>query len=78
MKSMIDVLSIVASIAALVFALYQFYLFATRRVDTGVYDPHSNTYHLWLAIAAAVIALICGLAFFVRRVNKEEEIHITQ
>lgn len=78
MKIMIDVLSIVAGIAALVFAVYQFYLFATRRVEAGVYDPHSNTYHLWLAVAAAVIALICGLAFFVRRVNKEEEIHITQ
>lgn len=78
MKSMLDVLSIVAGIAALVFGVYQFYLFATRRVDSGVYDAHSNTYHLWLAIAAAVIALICGLAFFVRRVNKEEEIHITQ
>lgn len=78
MKSMIDVLSVVTGICAIVFGIYQFYLFATRRGDAGVYDPHSNTYHLWLAIAAAVIALLCGLAFFVRRVNKEEEIHITQ
>lgn len=78
MRSMIDVLSVVASLAALVFAVYQFYLFATTKAETGVYDPHSNTYHLWLAIAAAVIAVVCGLAFFLRRVNKEEEIHITQ
>jgi hypothetical protein len=25
-----------------------------------------------------VVAFICALIFFVRRVNKEEEIHITQ
>jgi hypothetical protein len=31
-----------------------------------------------MAIAATVVAFICALIFFVRRVNKEEEIHITQ
>jgi hypothetical protein len=37
-----------------------------------------NTTHLWYAIAAFVVTGVCALGFFVRHVNKEEEIHITQ
>ena len=33
---------------------------------------------LWYAIGLAVVACICALLYFVRHVNKEEEIHITQ
>ena len=46
------------------------------------YKPHpgadGDPKYLWMAIGATVVAFICALAFFVRRVNKEEDIHITQ
>lgn len=73
MKSIVDILSIVVGSAALIFALYQFYMF----VITPERDP-GHTTHLWMAIGAGIVACVCLLAFFLRRVNKEEEIHITQ
>lgn len=78
MKSLMDILSLVVGFAATMFAVYQFYLFAVFRNASGTYDVQGGTNHLWLAIAAAVVACVCLLAFFLRRVNKEEEIHITQ
>lgn len=78
MKSMIGTLSVLVGIVALAVALWQFYVFVIYRNPQGAYDVEGGTQHLWTAIGAAVIAFICGLIFFVRRVNKEEEIHITQ
>ena len=72
MKSLIDILTWVVGLAATVFAIYQYYKFATY---TDLQGGHT---HLWLAIGATVVAFISALIFFVRRVNKEEEIHITQ
>jgi ABC-type arginine/histidine transport system permease subunit len=72
MKSLIDILTWVVGLAATVYAIYQYYKFATF---PNLQGGHT---HLWLAIAATVVAFICALIFFVRRVNKEEEIHITQ
>ncbi len=74
MKSIVDILSIVVGSAALIFALYQFYMF----VVTPITDAN-HTSHLWMAIGSGIVACVCLLAFFLRRVNdKEEEIHITQ
>ncbi len=79
MGSMKDILAVVVGIAAGVFAIYEYYLFATfRNAQTGVADLQGGTSHLWLAIGATVLALVCGLIYFVGHVNKEEEIHITQ
>jgi uncharacterized membrane protein len=72
MKSLMDILMWVVGLAATVYAIYEYYRFAT------FHDPQGGHTHLWLAIAATVVAFICALIFFVRRVNKEEEIHITQ
>lgn len=72
MKSLIDILTWVVGLAATVFAVYQFYQFANFP------DAQGGHPHLWLAIGATVVAFVCALIFFVRRVNKEEEIHITQ
>ena len=72
MKSMTDILTWVVGLAATVLAIYEYYKFATY------HELQGGTHHLWYAIAATVIAFICALVFFVRRVNKEEEIHITQ
>ena len=78
MKSMLDILLWVVGLAAAVFAIYEYYLFATYKNATGTFDMQGGKSYLWMAIAATVIALICGIVYFVRHVNKEEEIHITQ
>ncbi|OLE52743.1 MAG: hypothetical protein AUG51_16310 [Acidobacteria bacterium 13_1_20CM_3_53_8] len=69
---MLDVVTWIVGIAATVFAVYEYYKFATFP------DRQGGTHLLWYAIAATVVAFACALIFFVRRVNKEEEIHITQ
>ena len=65
-------LTILVAIAAAIFAIYEFYVFG----NTG--GTQGGQSHLWMAIAGIVVALIFGIIFFVGRVNKEEEIHITQ
>lgn len=72
MKGLVDVLLGVVALAALVFAIYQFYLFAATT------DPQGNTPHLWKAIAGFVVLCVCALAVFIRRSGAEPEIHITQ
>ncbi len=72
MKSLIDVVLGIVAVAALGFAIYQFYLFA------AVSDPQGNTPHLWKAIAGFVVLCVCALALFLRHSGAEEEIRITQ
>jgi len=72
MKSLMDILLVVVGVAALVFAVWQFYLFAATN------DPQGNTPHLWKAIAGAVVLCVCALGLFLRHSGAEEEIHITQ
>ena len=72
MKSLVDVLLGVVGVAALAFAIYQFYLFASPPGPEGV------KVHLWYAIAGFVVLCVCALAIFMRHSGAEEEIHITQ
>jgi hypothetical protein len=72
MKSLVDVLLGIVGVAALGFAIYQFYHFA---LPAG---PEGNTPHLWKAIAGFVVLCVCALAIFIRHSGAEEEIHITQ
>ncbi|MDQ3652464.1 MAG: hypothetical protein M3458_19770 [Acidobacteriota bacterium] len=72
MKNLIDILLGLVGILALVFAVWQFYQFISSSGREG------NTSYLWTAIGAAVVACVCALGYFLRHVNKEEEIHITQ
>ncbi len=75
----IDILCWVVGLIMLAVGIRQFYLFATyRNPDTGQVDWQGGTNHLWLAIGAIAVTCICALAYFLRHVNKEEEIHITQ
>ena len=53
-------------------AVWQFYLFVSSPGAEG------NTTHLWYASGAAVVLCASALGIFLRNVNKEEEIHITQ
>ncbi|HEU4597495.1 MAG TPA: hypothetical protein VFS10_20365 [Pyrinomonadaceae bacterium] len=72
MKSMLDVLLGIVGLAALVFAIYEFYVFASAEGSEG---PRAN---LYMAIAGAVVLAVCALALFLRHSGAEEEIHITQ
>ena len=72
MQKLLDVLCIVGGLVALVVGLWQFILFIRSPGAEG------NSTHLWYAVAAFVVTGVCALGFFVRHVNKEEEIHITQ
>jgi hypothetical protein len=68
-----DILTWVIGLIATGLAIYFF--FWKYKAAPGVEgDPK----YLWMAIGATVVAFLCALVFFVRRVNKEEEIHITQ
>ncbi len=71
MKGLTGILTLVVGILAAIAAIYEFFQF------TGSPGREGHTNHLWMAIAAFVIFCVCLLLYFVRRVNKEEEIHIT-
>ena len=73
MKSMTDILTWVVGLIATGLAVY-FFFFKYKAAPGAEGDPK----YLWLAIGCTVVAFLCALVFFVRRVNKEEEIHITQ
>ena len=72
MKNLLDVVLVLVGLAALVFTVLQFYWFAAPP------GPEGPRQHLYLAIAGAVVLCVCALGLFLRHVNKEEEIHITQ
>ena len=83
MKAMTDVLSLAVAAISGVIALLYFYWFVTARTRVGnrlVYDMQgtASSSYLYIAIAAGIVAIVAGIFFFARRVNKEEEIHITR
>jgi uncharacterized membrane protein len=72
MKGLVDALLVIVALAALGFAIYEFYLFASPE---GAYGPTRN---LIMAIGGFVVMCVCALAVFLRHSGAEEEIHITQ
>ncbi len=79
MKNLVDVLCWLIGIIALGTGVYFFYLFATNRnLASGRPDPTAASTYLYYAIAATIVFVVCGVISFLRHVNKEEEIHITQ
>ena len=72
MNRMLDVVYWVVGILSSLGALYFFVQFLQSK------GPEGNKSYLWYALGLAVVACICALLYFVRHVNKEEEIHITQ
>ena len=69
---MLDVVYWVVGILCSLGALYYFVQFLQSK------GPEGNKSYLWYAIGLAVVACVCALLYFVRHVNKEEEIHITE
>lgn len=78
MKNIVDVIAWAIGLAALGVGIYFFYLFATYRNPDGLSDVTAASNYLYYAIAAVVVFVVCGIISFLRHVNKEEEIHITQ
>ena len=67
-----DMLSVGVGIIAIAIGAWQMYAYITQPPK----DPSSI--HLIIAIAAIVVAVVCGIFFMLGRVNKQEEIHITK
>lgn len=72
MNRTLDIVYWVVGIIASIGAIYYFVKFLNSPGTEG------NKSFLWIAIAAAVVACVCALMYFLRHVNKEEEIHITE
>ena len=69
---MVDFLLSIVGLAGLGGAIWFFYKFVT---DINPSGGHMNG---WIALGLAVVFCACALLLFLRHVNKEEEIHITQ
>ncbi len=79
-KSRTNILAAVIGIMSIAgIAVWQFYLFVTFRDSRGIVDVQGGTYHLWLAIAAGLIACIASFLMFsvFLRYDKDNEMHIT-
>jgi len=69
---MVDALLGIVGVGALLGAIFEFYKFVTNP------DPGGGHWYGWIALVLAVVFCACALLLFLRHVNKEEEIHITQ
>jgi len=69
---MVDFLLSIVGLAALGGAIWEFYRFVTDNT------PGGGHMFGWIALALAIVFCACALLLFLRHVNKEEEIHITQ
>ena len=72
MNRTLDLVYWIVGIIASIGAIYYFVKFLNSPGAEG------NKSFLWIAIGSAVVACVCALLYFVRHVNKEEEIHITE
>jgi uncharacterized membrane-anchored protein len=69
---MVDFLLSIVGLAALGGAIWEFYRFVSDNTADGGHR------YGWIALVLAVVFCACALLLFLRHVNKEEEIHITQ
>lgn len=77
MKSLTDVLYGLVGVVAFMVAIWQLILFVTYKNAQGFSDMSAGLNHLWIAVAAAVAAVVCIVLWFLRHPHVEEEIHIT-
>jgi uncharacterized membrane protein len=69
---MVDLLLSVVGLGSLGGAIFTFYKFVTD------ISPSGGKMMGWASLALAIVFCACALLLFLRHVNKEEEIHITQ
>lgn len=67
-----DILLLAVCILSAIVSIWKFWEWINIKIGT----PAGGT--LIVSIVCLVIAVVCGLLFLIPRVNKEEEIHITQ
>lgn len=69
-----DLLYAVVGLIAAAVAAYGIYSYLTQKVPRGAEADHT-----WMIVGviSAIVALICGGLFLSNRVNREEQIHIT-
>ena len=70
-----DLLYAVVGLIAAAVAAYGIYSYLTQKVAKGAEPDHT-----WIIIGviSAIVALVCGGLFLSGRVNREEEIHVTE
>ena len=79
MKSLIDVLLGIVGLGAVVFAIWQFYLFVVIKDVNGVADAQGGRIHLWIAVGIAVMTCIASVFLISKslRYDRRNEMHIT-
>ena len=78
MKRMTDLLDVIVGVIAFAIAIWQLIVFVTFRDAKGQPDMMAGISHLWLGLVALVVAIACGVIYYVRHVKPIEEIHITK
>ena len=69
-----DLLYAVVGLIAAAVAVWQIWMF----VNQGVRSADADYTHIIIGVICAVVALICGGLFLSNRINRQEEIHITE
>ena len=67
-----DLLYAVVGLIAAIVAAYEVYVYLGQKASSVSHTP------IYIAVGAAIVALICGGLFLSNRVNRTEEIHITE
>jgi hypothetical protein len=79
MNRMTDVAILLIGLLGLVIAAWQTMAFlGARDPHSGVPDLMAGLSHLWWAIGATIITILCVVLYFVRHPRVEEEIHISR
>lgn len=69
-----DLLYAVVGLIAAGVAVWQIWVF----VNQGAKSANADYSHIIIGAICAIVALICGGLFLSNRVNRQEEIHITE
>jgi len=79
MKRMIDLPIWLIGLLGLVVAVWQSMAFlGSKDPHSGIPDIMAGLTHLWWAVGAAIVSIVCVVAYFVRHPRIEEEIHISR
>jgi cytochrome bd-type quinol oxidase subunit 2 len=78
MHKLFDTLTLLVGVCAAAVAVLQFLTFVTYTDAKGLPDMTAGINHLWLALAAGVVACACAVAFYTRHSKSVEEIHLTR
>ncbi len=78
MKRLTDLLDVIVGILAFAVAIWQLIVFVTFKDAKGMPDMMAGVNHLWLGLGALIVAIACGVIYYIRHAKPAEEIHITE